>query len=379
MTLSVVDLAKQLIEKPSVTPEDKGCIDIIIEKLNQAGFACEKVVIEDVTNLWASHGQAEGPTLCLVGHTDVVPTGDESNWLHPPFKPTVVGDALYGRGACDMKGALAAMVVSAIEYVKAYPQHKGRLALLITSDEEGPALNGIRQMVSLLQEKNERIDYCLVGEPSSDQRLGDIIKIGRRGSLNAQITIKGQQGHVAYPHLAKNPIHQAFEAFNAAVHYTWDKGHPDFPNTSLQFSNIKAGTGAENVIPGQLSASLNFRYNPSASVESLQTQLEALLKNKGLEYDIDWRHSGEPCITSRESQLIEALQGSLTKHLGFKAELSTDGGTSDGRFVAQMGADVVELGPINATIHQVNEWVSVQSLIELSAIYFDTYKKILAP
>lgn len=375
MEHSTLSLAKTLIEKPSVSPDDAGCLPIICKKLEEVGFDTKLLDFENVKNLWATHG-SEGPTLCLVGHTDVVPTGPQNNWIHPPFEPTIIGDALYGRGACDMKGALAAMIVAACQYAKDFPEHKGRLAFLITSDEEGKALHGTRAVVEWLQQQNEHIEYALVGEPSSKQRLGDVVKIGRRGSLNGELTIKGKQGHVAYPHLAENPIHNAFEVLNPLLDIKWDTGHPDFPETSLVFSNIQSGTGANNVIPGDLSAKFNFRYNPAVNHDHLIKAFEAKLSESNIDFEIDWQHSGLPFITEHESPLIKSTVKAIKDQLEIEPELSTTGGTSDGRFIALMGTDVVEFGPINETIHQVNEWVSVQHLIEITKVYYEIIKDV---
>lgn len=376
MSQEAINLAKDLIEKQSVSPDDAGCMPLIEQKLTAAGFDCQWLNFEDVTNIWATHG-SHGPTLALMGHTDVVPTGDEANWLHPPFSPTIVDDALYGRGACDMKGALASMVVAACRFVADNPTHPGRLAFLITSDEEAKAEHGTKAVVKWLQDNNEMVDYALIGEPSSSTRLGDVIKIGRRGSLSGKLTLKGTQGHVAYPEMAHNPIHDALSKLTGLLSHSWDEQHPDFPKTSLQFSNIEAGTGATNVIPGELTAMFNFRYSPATDDKALINAFESKLKDTGVDFEIDWHHSGLPFITSHQSPLVESVVKALKQHVNITPELSTNGGTSDGRFIAQMGTDVVELGPLNKTIHQVNEWVSVQNLVELTAIYHDVIESCL--
>lgn len=378
MSQDTLDLAKALIEKPSVSPADAGCIPLIEQKLRAVGFDCTPLPFEDVTNLWATHGK-HGPTLALMGHTDVVPSGDESGWLHPPFKATIIDDALYGRGACDMKGALAAMIVAATTFVQQNPNHPGRIAFIITSDEEAKAEFGTKAVVEWLQKANETVDYALVGEPSSQARLGDVVKIGRRGSLSGKLTIHGKQGHVAYPELAHNPIHDALLFLKPLLEQKWDDGHPDFPQTSLQFSNIHAGTGANNVIPAELEADFNFRYNPSTDTTKLQQQFESCLQHHGFDYLLQWHHSGHPFITSHQSPIIQSVVQSLKSHLNLVPELSTNGGTSDGRFIARMGTDVVELGPVNQTIHQVNEWTSIQSLMDLTKIYYDVIADCLQP
>ncbi len=376
MSLTTLDLAKALINKPSVSPDDAGCIPLIQQELESSDFSCFNLPFEDVSNLWATHGK-HGPTLALLGHTDVVPTGDESHWLHPPFTPTIVDDALYGRGACDMKGALAAMVVAATQFVKDYPEHPGRLAFLLTSDEEAKATHGTKAVVQWLQSQQETVDYALVGEPSSSKSLGDTLKIGRRGSLSGTLTIKGKQGHVAYPHLADNPIHTALKNLHALLDTSWDNGHPDFPETSLQFSNIEAGTGANNVIPGDLMAMFNLRYNPSITADRLIEKFENILKAAEVNFEIAWHHSGSPFITSRDSHLIRCTQQAIKEHCDTIPELSTSGGTSDGRFIAVMDTEVVELGPLNQTIHQVNEWISVTHLNELTKVYYTIIKNCL--
>lgn len=360
-------LAKQLIERPSVTPDDQGCQQLIAERLHAVGFQCEHLRFGDVDNLWAICGSA-GPLFCFAGHTDVVPTGPEQNWSSPPFTPTERDGMLFGRGAADMKGSLAAMVVATERFFEANPESRIRVAFLITSDEEGDAVNGTRKVVDWLQENEQQITWCLVGEPSSTQRLGDVVKIGRRGSLNGRLTIRGQQGHIAYPHLADNPISRAVPALDELLSIDWDPGNEHFPATSLQISNINAGTGATNVIPGELELVFNFRFSTETSAEQLQSSVEAVLERHQLDYELDWQLSGNPFLTGKGA-LIDATCGAIEQHRGHFPELSTSGGTSDGRFIAPTGAEVIELGPVNATIHQVNESVSCDALETLSAIY----------
>lgn len=368
MDSSTITLAKQLINRQSVSPNDQGCQDLIIEQLSCTGFHIEKMNFADTTNLWAWHGEQNMPTLLFAGHTDVVPAGDETHWLTPPYQATIKNGILYGRGAADMKGSLAAMVIAATTFVNQHPNHNGRIAFLITSDEEGSAKNGTVKVVNELIKRNERIDYCLVGEPSSHSRLADTIKNGRRGSLNAKLTIYGKQGHVAYPDLADNPIHRALAMLDTLTTIKWDNGNEFFPPTCLQITNIIAGTGADNVIPATLSLLFNIRYSTEVTDSELKQKIESLLDRYQLNYDILWRLSGKPFLTryGEFTQLISAAIEQITQQ---KPELSTSGGTSDGRFIAKMGCEVVELGPINATIHQANEHVSVNDLNTLCLIY----------
>lgn len=370
-------LTKDLISRPSVTPEDFGCQELLASRLAPLGFNCETLQFEDVINLWAVHGKGDGPLLVLLGHTDVVPTGDEKTWKYPPFVPTEEGDLLYGRGTADMKGSVAAMTVAMERFVQDHPEHKGQLALMMTADEEGPSINGVRKVVPALSERGVKIDYCLVGEPSSVKRTGDMVKNGRRGSLCATIRVNGQQGHVAYPHLADNPFHQVAPALAELCAIEWDKGNDFFPPTSFQVSNINAGTGAENVIPGTLDLLCNFRYCTENTAEGLKQRFTEVMAKHKVNYDIEWRLSGEPFLTPKGA-LLEAAQTAIKEVTGIDTELSTSGGTSDGRFVAPTGAQVLELGPLNATIHQIDECVSISDLNALEDIYYRIMVKLLA-
>ncbi len=374
--MNTLELAKALIEKKSVSPEDAGCLDLIGAMLESVGFECTRIDVQDTSNLWATHGH-DGPTLALMGHTDVVPCGDESKWQFPPFEATEHEGHLCGRGACDMKASLAAMVVSAIEVVKRHPNHPGRMAFLLTSDEEAKATYGTKEVIRWLQEHQEKVDYALVGEPSSEKRLGDVIKIGRRGSLSGKLTIQGRQGHIAYPHLCQNPIHQGFKALSECITQIWDEGHDDFPDTSFQVSNVHAGTGANNVIPGTMEMLFNFRYNPNTCASDLQSRFESILTQHDVEYDIDWHLSGEPFVTSRQSPLVQAVSDAVEAVTGSVPNYSTEGGTSDGRFIAPLGVDVVELGLVNETIHQVNERVSLESIHQIEQMYTTIIMQIL--
>ena len=367
MHSATLELTKQLISRSSVTPDDKGCQQLMIERLEAIGFVVEPLRFDDVDNFWAVRGQS-GPILCFAGHTDVVPTGPESDWTHLPFEPTEQDGQLYGRGAADMKGSLAAMVVAAEQFVAEHPNHSGRIAFLITSDEEGIATNGTVKVVEWLQEQGITPEYCLVGEPSSTARCGDVIKNGRRGSLGCVMNIKGKQGHVAYPHLASNPIHNAAPALTELVAEVWDEGNEFFPATSFQISNINGGTGATNVIPGQLQVTFNFRFSTALTDQILRERTEAILDKHGLDYEMDWKLSGQAFLTA-EGKLVEAAVASILEVTGIETELSTAGGTSDGRFIAPMGTQVVELGPVNATIHQVDENVNIADLDVLTSIY----------
>jgi succinyl-diaminopimelate desuccinylase len=370
-----LDLCCELIRRPSVTPEDQGCQALMMERLAAIGFDCTPLQFGEVANFWATHG-TEGPIMVFAGHTDVVPTGPEEQWNTPPFEPTLVGDTLYGRGTADMKASLAAMVVACEEFVSANPSHRGRIGFLITSDEEGPAVDGTVRVLEYLQEHGEQIDWCLVGEPSSTRELGDVIKNGRRGSLNATLVIRGTQGHIAYPHLADNPIHRAAPALQALTAEVWDKGNSFFPPTSMQVSNINGGTGATNVIPGELEVVFNFRFSTEVTDMELRQRTEAILDAHELEYHIRWSLSGQPFLTP-SGELVEAAVASIRDVTGLDAELSTSGGTSDGRFIAPTGAQVVELGPVNATIHKLNEEVHAPDLPRLAAIYRGILEKLL--
>ena len=371
-----VELAMQLITQPSVTPTDAGCQAIMIARLKSRGFKIENLRFDDVHNFWAVHGDS-GPIFCFAGHTDVVPTGPLENWSHPPFTPTIVDGQLYGRGAADMKGSLAAMVVAAEQFVTDLPDHKGRLAFLITSDEEGIAVNGTVKVVDWLQQQEITPQWCLVGEPSSSSQTGDTIKNGRRGSLGCRLTIKGKQGHVAYPHLAANPIHSGIPALNELTREIWDQGNDSFPATSFQISNINGGSGATNVIPGTVEVLFNFRFSTELTEGHLRDRTEAILDKYPIEYEAEWNLSGQPFLTVK-GDLVEAAITSIAKVTGLESELSTAGGTSDGRFIAPMGTEVVELGPINESIHRVDENVSIADLDVLTAIYQDILQQLLS-
>ncbi|SDM10405.1 succinyldiaminopimelate desuccinylase [Franzmannia pantelleriensis] len=363
-----LELAIDLMARPSVTPDDEGCQALMIERLDALGFHTERLPFGDVDNFWAVRGH-HGPVLAFAGHTDVVPSGPHTSWDTPPFEPSIDAQGmLRGRGAADMKGSLAAMITAVERFVAAHPEHHGKLAFLITSDEEGPAVDGTRAVVEHLRERHERLDYCIVGEPSSTERLGDVIKNGRRGSLGGVLHVKGVQGHVAYPHLAANPIHAATPALDALVGEHWDDGNAFFPATSFQISNVRAGTGATNVIPGELEAVFNFRYSTEVTHQQLRERTEAILDAHGLDYRLDWTLNGEPFLTA-EGELVEAAISGVETVTGKQPALSTSGGTSDGRFIATLGSQVVELGPLNATIHQVNERVRAADLDTLSEIY----------
>ena len=367
-TNSTLELACELISRQSVTPSDAGCQELISKRL--AAFGCEIKHLRygEVDNLWLTHGQG-APLFVFLGHTDVVPTGPEVQWHTPPFEPSVTDGMLFGRGAADMKGSVAAMVVAMEQFLETNPEHPGTIALLLTSDEEGIATDGVRRVIEeYLKPNSIQIDYCLVGEPSSLERAGDVIKNGRRGSLGATLTVHGVQGHVAYPHLAENPFHRASQALATLCETQWDRGNTDFPPTSFQISNIHAGTGADNVIPGTLELMFNFRFSTEVTADELQQRVESLLDSHGLNYDIDWRLSGHPFLT-RDGHLLEATQEALQKVTGSMAETSTAGGTSDGRFVAPLGAEVIELGPLNSTIHKIDECVAVDDLETLTAVY----------
>jgi len=376
MTNPTVQLAEELIRRPSVTPEDAGCLTVIGDRLKAIGFHLEKMDFGDVQNLWAVRG-SEGPILAFAGHTDVVPTGNPDHWRFPPFEPTHEDGFLYGRGAADMKGSLAAMVTACERFIAEHPGHRGRIAFLLTSDEEGPAVNGTVKVMQTLTERGEFIDYCIVGEPSSTNTLGDVVKNGRRGSLNASLTIKGMQGHVAYPQLADNPIHRFSPALTELCAEQWDNGNDFFPATSFQVSNINAGTGATNVIPGDVHCLINFRFSTESTDTELMARTEAILKKHGLNYQIDWKTSGQPFLTDH-GELIDATVAAIHEITGLNTELSTSGGTSDGRFIAPTGTQLVELGPRNATIHKVDERIEAADLEPLSVIYQEILKKLLA-
>jgi succinyl-diaminopimelate desuccinylase len=368
-------LAADLIRCRSVTPEDDGCQQMMIQRLQKIGFHIEKLRFAEVDNFWAIRG-TDGPILAFAGHTDVVPTGPETNWNNPPFAPQIIDGMLHGRGAADMKGSLASMVVACENFVAQNPNHKGRIAFLITSDEEGPSINGTVKVVEWLEQCNTKMTWCIVGEPSSTNKVGDVIKNGRRGSLGAVLTVKGIQGHVAYPHLADNPIHKLAPALTELTAEHWDNGNEFFPATSFQVSNINGGTGATNVIPGHVTVVFNFRFSTEVTETILRERTEKILQKHQLYYDLEWILSGQPFLTPK-GDLVNATVAAIKEATGIDAELSTSGGTSDGRFIAPTGAQVVELGPINATIHKVNEHISADDLNKLTEIYELTLKKLL--
>jgi len=372
---NTLELAKDLISRASVTPEDAGCQALMQERLRAIGFVTEDLPFRDVSNFWARRGDT-APLVVFAGHTDVVPTGPLEDWDSDPFSPAVRDGMLYGRGAADMKGSLAAMVTACETFIAAHPDHHGSIGFLITSDEEGPSINGTVKVVEHLVNTGVKIDMCLVGEPSSTRQLGDMVKNGRRGSLNGKLTVRGKQGHVAYPHLAENPIHRVVPALTELVAIEWDQGNDHFPPTSFQISNIHSGTGAENVVPGELQAQFNLRYSTELTEQKIRERVCGVLDRHKLNYDIDWRLSGEPFLTP-EGELLEAAQRAIHEVAGIETELSTSGGTSDGRFIAPTGAQVLELGPVNATIHQVNECVAVEALDQLSDIYTVMLKHLL--
>lgn len=372
-------LAVQLLQIASVTPDDKGCNQLLMERLAAIGFHCEVMRFGEVNNFWARLGSS-GPVLCFAGHTDVVPTGPEDSWQSPPFTPTLREGLLYARGAADMKGSLAAMVTACESFVRQCDidgqQPTGSIAFLITGDEEGAAINGTRKVIEALEARSEKITWCIVGEPSSTETLGDVVKIGRRGSLHGLLTVRGVQGHVAYPHLATNPIHQAMRPLDALVAETWDDGNEAFPPTTFQVSNISSGTGASNVIPGVLTAAFNFRFSTELTENDIRERTEAILDAHGIDYDLQWNLSGLPFLT-RSERLIQAVTDSVQAVNGVTTKASTAGGTSDGRFIAPTGAEVVELGPCNATIHKVDEHVRLTDLDDLSLIYEGIMRRLL--
>ena len=370
-----IALTKELIEKQSVTPADDGCQPLMAERLSKIGFNCESLPAEEVLNLWATRG-SDGPLLVFAGHTDVVPPGPLEHWDSDPFTPTERDGFLFGRGAADMKSSLAAMIVATESFVKKHPNHKGRIGFLITADEEGPAVYGTRHVVDTLMARGESIDWCLVGEPSSKSLLGDTIKNGRRGSINATLIIKGKQGHVAYPHLADNPMHKAFEVLQQLSALEWDQGNDFFDPTQLQFSNIQSGTGATNVIPGELTAIFNLRFSTEISADGIKEKCQAVLDESGVDYEIDWQLSGNPFLTE-PGELVDAATKSISEVTGVDTVLSTGGGTSDGRFIAKMGGQIIELGVINESIHQRNEHVLISDIPKLAAIYEGVLTRLL--
>lgn len=364
---NTLELATELIRRESVTPEDGGCQALLAERLETIGFRAEHLRYEEVDNLWITRG-AGSPLFVFVGHTDVVPTGPTESWSSDPFKPEIRNGYLYGRGAADMKGSIAAMVTAVERYVAAHPDHAGTIALLLTSDEEGPSVNGTRKVIEELVSRGTEIDWCLVGEPTCEKQLGDQLKNGRRGSLGGTLRVYGTQGHVAYPHLASNPVHLFAPVLAELAGTTWDNGNEFYPATTFQISNIHAGTGADNVIPGYVDVMFNFRYSTEVTEQELRQRVEKLLQQNGLKYDLDWKLSGEPFLTTG-GKLLDAVREAVNEITGLETELSTGGGTSDGRFIAPTGTEVVELGPVNATIHKIDECVRVEDLDTLSAIY----------
>ncbi|MBB3048078.1 succinyl-diaminopimelate desuccinylase [Litorivivens lipolytica] len=373
-TSPTLDLTLELIRRQSVTPEDADCQQLMMDRLSAIGFRCSEVNFGEVKNFWAVRGES-GPLFCFAGHTDVVPTGPAEEWSNPPFEPKIIDGYVHGRGAADMKGSLAAMVTACEKFVADNPNHSGRIAFLITSDEEGPAVNGTVKVVEWLQQQGEHIDYCLVGEPSSTELVGDIIKNGRRGSLGCRMLVHGVQGHVAYPHLAKNPVHLAAPALAELAATEWDQGNDHFPATSFQISNIKAGTGATNVIPGTMEVIFNFRFSTETTDAKLRERTEAILAKHGLEVELDWNLSGQPFLTA-EGELVSATLKAINAVTGRTGSLSTAGGTSDGRFIAPTGSQVVELGPVNATIHKVDECAKASDIEQLSDIYAEILKEL---
>ena len=371
MIEDTLQLTRELISRPSVTPDDQGCQKLICERLQALGFDCQHLRFDDVDNLWVTHGSGN-PLFVFAGHTDVVPTGPEADWTSPPFEATERDGNLYGRGSADMKSSIAAFVTSAEQFVKEKPDHAGTIGLLITSDEEGPSINGTVKVMQWLEEQSIKIDYCIVGEPSSVKQMGDTVKVGRRGSLNGYMTIHGKQGHVAYPHLADNPFHRALPALNELAGIEWDQGNEFFPPTSFQISNIFSGTGAENVIPGSVELKFNFRFSSELSEDELKTRTIDVFEKHQLNYSIDWRLSGNPFLTQKGA-LVDTVTKACTETLGITPELSTSGGTSDGRFIAPSGTEVVELGPCNASIHQIDEHVKLTDPVQLAK----TYQRIL--
>ena len=371
-----LDLTLDLLARPSVSPADGGCQAVMIERLRAVGFSVERLPFGPVENFWAKRGSV-GPVFCFAGHTDVVPTGPLEDWRTDPFAPVIEDGVLYGRGAADMKSGLAAMVTATESFVRAHPAHRGTIAFLITSDEEGPSVDGTRRVVEVLRQRADHIDWCLIGEPSSESLLGDTIKIGRRGSLSGRLTVHGIQGHIAYPQTADNPIHALAPALAELTARTWDHGNSHFQPTSFQVSNLSAGTGAPNVIPGELKARFNLRFSTEQTIETLQTTVESILRRHGVKYSLDWFISGHPFLTV-PGALSEAATRAVREQLRRTPVLSTGGGTSDGRFIAPMGAQVIELGVVNASIHKVNESVRVEDIDRLHALYHRTLELLLA-
>jgi len=372
---ATLTLAKALIARPSITPDDAGCQHLIAERLQRLGFSIEQINAGGVHNLWARRGHTD-PLFVFAGHTDVVPTGPLDAWRGDPFDPWIDDGRLYGRGAADMKGSLAAMVVALEQFVAQHPNHQGSLAVLLTSDEEGPATHGTCHVIDTLQKRGEHIRWCLVGEPSSQTRLGDTLKIGRRGSLTGNFIIQGKQGHVAYPEKARNPIHEFAPALSELCAIQWDQGYEGFPPTSFQVVNLNSGTGATNVIPNDLTVQFNFRFSPALTPEKLKISVTEVLQRHHLSYKEDWQLSAKPFLT-QQGLLVDAVRLAIRECAGIETELSTSGGTSDARFIAPTGAEVVELGPVNASIHQVNEWVNIDELEQLTGIYSNILTRLM--
>ena len=371
-----LELAKELISRKSITPSDEGCQELIAKRLEASNFKIEHMPFGDVKNLWATYGK-NGPLFVFLGHTDVVPTGPIEQWSHDPFKPTEKEGFLYGRGAADMKGSVAAFVTSIEDFINEYQSEiKGRIGVMLTSDEEGPAINGVVKVVEELSSRKETIDWCLVGEPTASKKLGDVIKIGRRGSIGCEIKIFGIQGHIAYPHKAKNPIHLATEAINGISKLHWEDKTGQFQDSVLQISNLNSGTGASNVIPGELFLNCNVRYSPSTTTEAIKESVESILKSHNLSYEINWIQGGNPFLNT-ETTLIESVKNSITSIIDIVPDQTTDGGTSDGRFIAPTGAEVVELGPVNDSIHKIDERVKIEELTQLSEVYKNILKSLL--
>ena len=373
---AAVSLCSELIKRDSQTPKDAGCQELIAERLSPLGVSAEWMASGPVQNLWLRRGDS-GPLLAFAGHTDVVPTGPESEWTHPPFSGLIEDGIVHGRGAADMKSGVAAMTVACERFVQDNPDHAGSIALLLTSDEEGPATEGTRHVIDTLQARQEQIDWCIVGEPSSSERVGDTLRIGRRGSLSGHLIVHGIQGHVAYPHLADNPIHNLAPALSQLAAEIWDKGNAHFPPTTFQVSNINGGTGASNVIPGSVTVRFNFRFGTASSVPDLRERVEAILTQHGLQYTLDWHAGAEPFLTAT-GRLIDAMTASIATLTGEQPEHSTAGGTSDGRFIAPTGAEVVEFGVRNATIHQINESIACEDIVRVTEIYTDVLQRLLA-
>ncbi len=371
-----LELAKELISRKSITPSDEGCQELIAKRLEASNFKIEHMPFGDVKNLWATYGK-NGPLFVFLGHTDVVPTGPIEQWSHDPFNPTEKEGFLYGRGAADMKGSVAAFVTSIEDFINQYQSEiKGRIGVMLTSDEEGPAINGVVKVVEELSNRKETIDWCLVGEPTASKKLGDVIKIGRRGSIGTNIKIYGVQGHIAYPHKAENPIHLATEAINEISKLNWKDETGQFQDSVLQISNLNSGTGASNVIPGELTINCNVRYSPSTTTEEIKKSVESILNSHKLNYEIDWIQGGNPFLNS-ETKLIESVKNSIISIIDILPDQTTDGGTSDGRFIAPTGAEVVELGPVNDSIHKIDERVKIKELTQLSEIYKNILKSLL--